>query len=156
MHTCVYVDVCMFVCVCKHMCFKLPRRFFFFLRCWGLNSGPSTWASLLALFCDGSFWDRVSQTICPGWVRTTILLISASCVARNIGMSHWCLAVPWEIPRHGGEDEDHPPRSKVWWMDIVISEYSTFFGAPTPGPNRPGWWFRKTLSYLKNSVNISM
>jgi hypothetical protein len=32
------------------------------------------------LFCDGFFWDTVSWTICPGWLRTTILLISASWV----------------------------------------------------------------------------
>jgi hypothetical protein len=42
--------------------------------------------------CDGYFWDGgVSQTICPGWLQTTILLISASWVARIIGMSHQCL-----------------------------------------------------------------
>jgi hypothetical protein len=42
---------------------------------WGLNSGPIPWATLSALFCEGFFWDRVSQTICPGWLRTMILLI---------------------------------------------------------------------------------
>jgi hypothetical protein len=31
----------------------------------------------------------VSQTICPGWLETSILLISASWVARITGMSHW-------------------------------------------------------------------
>jgi hypothetical protein len=30
--------------------------------------------------------------ICPGWLRNTILLISASWVAMITGMSHWCLA----------------------------------------------------------------
>jgi hypothetical protein len=30
----------------------------------------------------GYFWDRVSQTIWPGWLWTTILLIAASWVAR--------------------------------------------------------------------------
>jgi hypothetical protein len=34
------------------------------------------------------FWDRVSCTICPGWLWTTVLLISASWVARITGMSH--------------------------------------------------------------------
>jgi hypothetical protein len=33
-------------------------------------------------FCEGFFQDRVSQAICPGWFGTTILLISASVVAR--------------------------------------------------------------------------
>jgi hypothetical protein len=34
------------------------------------------------------FWDRVCWTICPGWLRTMILLISASWEARIIGVSH--------------------------------------------------------------------
>jgi hypothetical protein len=36
----------------------------------------------------GVFWDRVSRTICPGWLQTVILLISVSWVARTTGMSH--------------------------------------------------------------------
>jgi hypothetical protein len=36
-------------------------------------------------FCDRYFWDRVSQTICLGWLWTSILLISASCVTRITG-----------------------------------------------------------------------
>jgi hypothetical protein len=40
---------------------------------------------LPALFHDGFFWDRVSQTI---WLWTTILLISAFWVARIATMSH--------------------------------------------------------------------
>jgi hypothetical protein len=35
------------------------------------------------------FQDRVSWTFCPGWLQTMILLISASWVARSIGLSHW-------------------------------------------------------------------
>jgi hypothetical protein len=42
------------------------------------------------VFCVGYFQDRVSQTVCPGWLQTGIFLISASWVARIIGMSHWC------------------------------------------------------------------
>jgi hypothetical protein len=38
------------------------------------------------------FRDRVSQTLCPGWLRTTILLISASWVATITGVSYWHLA----------------------------------------------------------------
>jgi hypothetical protein len=37
----------------------------------------------------GFFRDRVSRTICPGWLRTAILLISASWVARTTSVSHW-------------------------------------------------------------------
>jgi hypothetical protein len=35
------------------------------------------------------FWDRVSQTICPDWLQTVILLISASWIAGITGVSHW-------------------------------------------------------------------
>jgi hypothetical protein len=41
-----------------------------------------------SLFCVGYFQDRVSQTICLGWLQTAILLISASSVARITGQ-HW-------------------------------------------------------------------
>jgi hypothetical protein len=44
------------------------------------------------LVCDGIFRDKVSQTICQGWLRTSILLISVSSVARITGMSHQCPA----------------------------------------------------------------
>jgi hypothetical protein len=37
------------------------------------------------------FRDTVSRTISPGWLRTVIVLISASCVARITCVSHWCL-----------------------------------------------------------------
>jgi hypothetical protein len=66
--------------------------FFFFLRYWGLNIGPTPWATPPILFCEGFFQDRVSQTICPGWLQTTILLISASWVARIRGVSRQGLA----------------------------------------------------------------
>jgi hypothetical protein len=42
-------------------------------------------------FCDGLFWDRVSWTICLGWLWTAILLISASWVDRITDVSHQCL-----------------------------------------------------------------
>jgi hypothetical protein len=38
------------------------------------------------------FWDRVSWTICLGWLQTSILLIPVSWVARITGVSHWRLA----------------------------------------------------------------
>jgi hypothetical protein len=72
---------------------KWVNEFFFVCVCyWGLNSGPSPWATPPALFLWRVFWDRVLWTICPGWPRTVILLISASWVARITGMSHWHLA----------------------------------------------------------------
>jgi hypothetical protein len=41
-----------------------------------LNSGPTSWATPPALFCDGFFQDRISWTICLGWLQNTIFLIS--------------------------------------------------------------------------------
>jgi hypothetical protein len=70
---------------------------------WGLNSGPTPWASPPALFSDGLFWDRVLWTICLGWVRTAVLLISASWVARITGVSHriwpfFLFSIFWLVP----------------------------------------------------------
>jgi hypothetical protein len=50
----------------------------------------TTWAT--ALFCVGYFWDRVSKTICLGWLWTWILLISVSWVARITDTGHRRLA----------------------------------------------------------------
>jgi hypothetical protein len=44
-------------------------------------------------FVSGYFGDGVSKSICLGWPKTAILLISASQVARITGVSHWYLAV---------------------------------------------------------------
>jgi hypothetical protein len=68
---------------------RTRRDFFFFGRGGGLNSGPSPWATPLALFSDGFVQDRVYQTISPVQLPTENLLISASWVARIIGLSHW-------------------------------------------------------------------
>jgi hypothetical protein len=40
-------------------------------------------------FCSGYFEDRIFWTICPGWPWISVLLLSASQIARIIGMSHW-------------------------------------------------------------------
>jgi hypothetical protein len=68
---------------------------FVFLRYWGLNPGPSPWAILPALFCDGYFQDKVLQNICLGWLWTSIFLISVSWVGRIIGMRHQHSAFFW-------------------------------------------------------------
>jgi hypothetical protein len=65
---------------------------FFPLRYWGLNSGPVPWASPPVLLCDGFFQNRILQIICPGWLWTVILLISASWVARITDVNQWHLA----------------------------------------------------------------
>jgi hypothetical protein len=64
------------------------KRFFFFLRYWGLNSGPSPRAPPPVLFLWRVFEIRSHRTICPGWLQIMTLLISASWVARIIGMRH--------------------------------------------------------------------
>jgi hypothetical protein len=63
------------------------KSFQFFLWYRALNSGPTPWTTL-ALFYDRFFQDRVSWTICLGWLWTMILLISASWVARITDVSH--------------------------------------------------------------------
>jgi hypothetical protein len=65
----------------------LPNVPFFFLY-WGLNSGPSHWGTLPALFLWRDFQDRVTWTICQSWFLTVIFLISASWVARITVVSH--------------------------------------------------------------------
>jgi hypothetical protein len=60
----------------------------FVFQYWGLNSGPTPWATPPALYCDEYFQDRVSWTICPSCLWTVVLLISASWVARITGVSH--------------------------------------------------------------------
>jgi hypothetical protein len=45
------------------------------------------------LACVRYFWDRISQNVFPGWLRATVLLISASWVARITGMSPQHLTV---------------------------------------------------------------
>jgi hypothetical protein len=73
--------------------FETKAKELCFWQYWGLNSGPMPWATPPSLFCKGFFQDSISQTICPCWPQTLILLICASWVARITGMSHWCLAL---------------------------------------------------------------
>jgi hypothetical protein len=66
-------------------------------------------------FCDGFLWDKVSRTICLGWLQTVILLISASRVARIIGISH-----QWPTGRqHFNKPEERSYASWVGWEDSV-------------------------------------
>jgi hypothetical protein len=51
------------------------------------TQGRQPWATAPALFWDGFFRDRVSRTIFPGWLWTSILPISASRVAGITGVS---------------------------------------------------------------------
>jgi hypothetical protein len=81
-----------------HPCCSMCQNFLLVLVALGLNSRPhACQASSLTLkplyhpFFGLYFGDGVSWTICLGWLQTTIL-ISASWVARIIGMSHQSLA----------------------------------------------------------------
>jgi hypothetical protein len=54
----------------------------------GLHLEPLHQPYFFFFFWWRVFWDRVSQTICPGWLWTVVLLISASWVARITGVRH--------------------------------------------------------------------
>jgi hypothetical protein len=85
----------LFTKVRKRMClFFLVVLGFEFRALYLLERQSTTWATLPALFCVGCFLDRVFQIICLNWLQTVILLISASWIARIIGVSHQCLTVP--------------------------------------------------------------
>jgi hypothetical protein len=70
------------VCLCV-----FPLELFFFVVI-GLELRAYTLSYSASPFSWGFFRDRVSWTICPGWLQTSILLISASWVARITGVSH--------------------------------------------------------------------
>jgi hypothetical protein len=81
---------------CKHHTCRQPQtlQFFFFaelrfeFKAYTLSHSSSPFCGFFFFF----FLYRVRKTICPGWLQTTILLISASWVARITGMSHQRLA----------------------------------------------------------------
>jgi hypothetical protein len=58
--------------------FIQPTDFCVWVWYWGFELRASTLShSTSPVFCDRVFQDRVSRTICLGWLRTVILLISA-------------------------------------------------------------------------------
>jgi hypothetical protein len=62
---------------------------------WGLILGPQaclTFEPLHQSFFVLGIFEIGSQTVCPGWAQTAILLIAASQVARITDMYHWPLA----------------------------------------------------------------
>jgi hypothetical protein len=70
----------------------LEITFFFFLRYWGLNSGPTTFSHSTSPFLWWVFLRQghanyfQGQIVC--WLQTVILLISDSWVARITGVNH--------------------------------------------------------------------
>jgi hypothetical protein len=64
-----------------HLLTTVSTGFTLLFSFWG---STGVWTQSLPLeplhqpfFCNGLFWNMVSQTICPGWLWTSILLISA-------------------------------------------------------------------------------
>jgi hypothetical protein len=66
--------------------------FYFILWYWGLNSGPTPWATPPILFLKGFFEIGSGGTICLSWLQTLILLISD--LARITSMINQC-SVPF-------------------------------------------------------------
>jgi hypothetical protein len=94
-----------------------------------LNSGSSPWPTPLALFLWRVFPDRVSWTICLGWLRTAIILISASWVARIAGVSHLCLSYSLLVPKYGIRHlvraqetlaKENLVLTGYWWLTPII------------------------------------
>jgi hypothetical protein len=84
------VCVCVCMCVCVLGVFALRSLKLFARAGLKLQSSWSVYVCVCMYLCVyvGCFWDKVTQTICPGWPQTSVLLISASQVARLTGMSH--------------------------------------------------------------------
>jgi hypothetical protein len=93
----------------KSFTFLWFGAFLFILQYWGLNSGSTLWATPPSSVLCGFFQGRVSRTICPGWLGTSILLISASWAARIIGVRHIFHAV-----KHTQNKNYHFTHLKVW------------------------------------------
>jgi hypothetical protein len=140
----------------KSLYFKYYCPFCVCVWYWGLNSGPSPWATPPALFLWRVFRDRVSQTICLGWLWTMILLISASWVARIIGIeplvpSYCC---PFEPHKSLGyrwySFQSHLPAGELFWTLGRKSSCLVFWVRvrETPSSARPpGWSPKADLSW---------
>jgi hypothetical protein len=61
----------------------------FFFSVLGLELRGYTLSHSTSPLCEGFFWDRVLQSICPVWLWIMTLVISTSWVARITGVRHW-------------------------------------------------------------------
>jgi hypothetical protein len=99
-------------CCCRFVCLFVCLFWY-----WDWNSGPTPWATPR---CDGFFRDGgVSQTICPGRLRTTLLLISASWVARITCMSHQRLAHCAKLVKHFPPQQAMMPNVNLFWIPLM-------------------------------------
>jgi hypothetical protein len=66
------------------------------------------WDDRQVPLCPGISWDGISWITCWGWPQTSILLISASHIARITGVSPWHLTYPgfnegWKYRKWGND-----------------------------------------------------
>jgi hypothetical protein len=73
--------------------FYIPVLHFFVCVVPGLELKAYTLSHSTFSFCVRYFWDKISQTICPGWLQNMTLFISASWITRITSMSHQHLPV---------------------------------------------------------------
>jgi hypothetical protein len=90
-------------CRCCSLYRECWTGFFSFLWYWGLNSGPTPWATPPALFCEGFFKTGSHKLFAWAGFEPRSFSLSASCwVARITGVSHGCLALAgvwtWCVP----------------------------------------------------------
>jgi hypothetical protein len=92
----------------------------------GLLSRCSTsWATPPALFCIGVFEIGFCKLFASGWLRTAILLISASWVARITGMSHWHLASVYALSPENQRREVSALIDLWTWEAVIIWKTSS-------------------------------
>jgi hypothetical protein len=108
------------------------ENYLLFLWYCGLNSGPSPWATPLALFCEGFFQDRVSWTSCLGWLWTAILLFSASLVASITGENcllgnYYSLSMAWWCSCNSSSQEE---TGRTWVQRKLGLPRETLFQTP--------------------------
>jgi hypothetical protein len=84
-----------------------------------LGRCSTTYSTPLILFNVEYFQDERSQTICPGWPPTTILLISAAYIARITCVSQWYSAKNFFLTGkiHQNLTVSDPPHPlRVFWF----------------------------------------
>jgi hypothetical protein len=107
------------------------RSIFFFLQHWGLNSGPTLWATPSTLICEEFFLDRVLWNYLPGLASNCDPPYICLLIAKITGMSHQPSSV-----------------RSIWWQresskemaEIVFWTGKHSIHAPdtNPEPQKPG------------------
>jgi hypothetical protein len=118
-----WAGVSVFIFSCSEGCVVL----FFFFLIFFCGLGPTPWATPPAPFSDGLFfffWDRVSWTICVGWLWTVILLISASWVSRiqSWATGAWLFGSLCGFNSHFSDDGPELIVCRSSWSNKVLIE----------------------------------